>query len=65
MSLYVAYKIRDEALQNKDRKVEILREQLLRLGGILSLTVLGLLLMAIFRRVALKGHSGTWCFALK
>jgi hypothetical protein len=51
--LYVAYEIRHEAQQNTYRKVEILREQLLRLGGILTFAVFGLLLMAILRPVAL------------
>jgi hypothetical protein len=52
--LYVAYQIRDEALQNRYREVEILREQLLRLGVVLALTVLGLLAAAIWLQLPLR-----------
>lgn len=53
-SLYVAYQIRDDALQNRYREVEILREQLLRLRVVLGLTVLGLLAAAIWLRLPLR-----------
>jgi hypothetical protein len=55
-SLYVAYQIRDEALQNRYREVEILREQLLRLGVALALTVLGLLAAAIWLQLPLASR---------
>jgi hypothetical protein len=59
MLLYVAYEIRDEALQNAYRNVEILREQLLVLGGMLILVVFGLLAMAIRYHVDLTGSPKT------